>query len=92
MEISGKAKPLTSFFIDDILSFKDSSGCGKCCLQEQEQDQEQEEEQEKRSPRWEAEPQMVSEELCPQESERGQQSGERPLKFLSFVQFRRVRL
>lgn len=84
MEMSGKVKPLTSFFIEDILSFKDSSSCGKCCLQE-------EEEEEERSPRWEEEPQTLSEKLCPQESELGQQSGELLLKFLQFIRLR-VRL
>ena len=79
MEMSGKAKPLTSFFIEDILSFKDSSSCGTRCSR---QEDEEEEEEDERSPQWEEEPQMLSAKLCSQESELGEQSGERLLKFL----------
>lgn len=74
MDMSGKVKPLTSFYIEDILSFKDSSSCEKCCSQEEE-----------RSPQWEEEPQMLSEKLCPQQFEPGEQSGEPLLIFLQFI-------
>lgn len=70
MDMSGKVKPLTSFFIEDILSFKGSSSCGRCCPQEEE-----------RNPRWEEEPQVLAEKLCRQEFE----SGEPLLKFLPLV-------
>lgn len=71
MEMSDKVKPLTSFFIEDILSFNDTSSArirGKCCSQE-------------RSPEWEEEPETLSEKLCPQDAALGERSGELVLKF-----------
>lgn len=73
MEMSDKVKPLTSFFIEDILSFKDSSSSRICCPQEQE-----------RSSQWEEEPEMLSEKLCPQETDFREQSGEPLFKFWQF--------
>lgn len=66
MEMSDKAKPLTPFFIEDILSSKDGSRMsGECGSRGGE-----------RSPRWEEEPGELSGKLCPREAEFEEQSGE----------------
>lgn len=66
MEMSDAVKPLTSFLIEDILSIKDSTGFnGKCRSQKVE-----------RCSQWEEESEMWTEQLCPQETVFGVQTGE----------------
>ncbi|XP_018523938.1 homeobox protein Nkx-3.1 [Lates calcarifer] len=65
MEMSDTVKPLTSFLIEDILSIKDGTRFnGKCCSQKMERCSPLREESEK-----------LPEELCPQETAFGAQTG-----------------
>lgn len=66
MEMSDAVKPLTSFLIEDILSVKDGTRFnGKCCSQKME-----------RCSQWMEESETLSEQLCPQETACGVQTGE----------------
>lgn len=66
MEMSDTVKPLTSFFIEDILSIKDGSRFnGQCCSKKLE-----------RCSQWKEESDKLSEQLCPQETVFGVQTGE----------------
>lgn len=67
MEMSEAVKPLTSFLIEDILSIKDGTRFnGKCCLQKKAE----------RCSQWREESEALSEQLCPQETTFGVQTGE----------------
>ncbi|XP_070690478.1 homeobox protein Nkx-3.1 [Pempheris klunzingeri] len=64
MDMSDTVKPLTSFFIEDILSLKDSSRLnGKCCSQKT-----------GRCLQWKDESERLSEQLCPQDAAFGVQT------------------
>ncbi|XP_041793428.1 homeobox protein Nkx-3.1 [Chelmon rostratus] len=65
MEMSDAVKPLTSFLIEDILSIKDGTRFNsKCCSQKME-----------RCSQWEDESEVFSEQLCPQQTAFGVQTG-----------------
>ena len=66
MEMSDTVKPLTSFLIEDILSNKDGTRSnGKGCSQKIE-----------RCSQWKEGSEKLSEQICPQETMFGEQTGE----------------
>lgn len=70
-------KPRTSFLIEDILSLKDSAKCSsKCCSQKTE-----------RCSQWTEESEKLSEQLCPQDTAFGTETGELLQAWISSLTF-----